>query len=333
MCLNTRAFVVSPRRVSFLFKKMVKKNKNKKTKMVKRANRQAVPKMGLDSAGIAYARLLSDPCHAPMAHPTYSGTEGGYLVRCDQFVTLNEGATDTAGYFHWTPSLINNASVLWKATTSGSAASTPSLGGSAINPGQTFLESTASVARCVAACLKVTYNGAENTRAGRVHYGQVSGGYVTSASSVSPNEFAMALPSFERTPAGVIELLWKPNDADQLFSKPGSANADDSAKNNKAASLSFCWSGLPAATGLNFHLTAVWEWQPQFGDGIANPNLSKSPSQNTLDEVINYLIRSGERFVRSTAMAATRQITNVGLSAAYGLMSHMATRSPGLIGG
>jgi hypothetical protein len=202
----------------------------------------------------------------------------------------------------------------------GTTSITPVAYGATGSPGYNFLTSNASAARCVVACMKISYPGAESTRSGRIHYGQTSSGLIGIGSATTVDSVAQALPMFERTPASTIELTFKPNDADQLYSKPGVAVSSDSAKNNKVASLVAAWAGLPVATGLTVHLTAVYEWQPAVGDGVAVPNLSKSRSNNSLDEVVNYLIDKGHTFIRSAAAAATSGITAGALAAAYGSM-------------
>lgn len=300
---------------------MAKTKTNSKTAKRARARPASSPISRLDKAAQAYAMLLADPCNAPLVHPTYAGTEGGYLLRADQFVTYGAGATDTAGMVQFAPGLVDSggSGVIGFGAASAGTATAPSFSGASYLPAYTFLVNTASAVRCVAACLKATFPGSESARSGRIHYGQTTSGILSTA-SVTVDSLAQALPNFSRVPADTIELVWKPNDADQLFCKPGAPIADDSAKNNKSAALMFAWAGLPAATGITIHFTAVYEWQPKAGQGISVPNLSKSPSQNTLDEVVNYLIARGETFVRSTAHVAGKAALAGVLSAAYGLM-------------
>jgi hypothetical protein len=72
------------------FGEMVKRTKNKKRVARKApvpkgivAYRQMLDKMALD-----YARLLLDPCNAPLSFPVYGGADGSYLVRCESFVSI-----------------------------------------------------------------------------------------------------------------------------------------------------------------------------------------------------------------------------------------------------
>lgn len=283
---------------------------------------------GLDAAGLAYAKLLADPCNAPLVHPTYAGTEGGYLLRADTFFTIAGGAGATSGFLMFSPGLLTdtNVGVLYADGPNPSALQTVVAPTAISLPGAPFLNANASAARCVAACMKISFPGAESVRSGRIHYGQVSSGLITLGGNFAPDAVAQALPFYERTPADIIELVWKPNDADQLFSKPNTSVATDSAKNNKSASLLVAVAGLPAATGLTFHFTAVYEWQPAYATNLSVPNLSKSPSQNTLDEVINYLLSRGYGFVKSYAMSAGRGAMQGIMSEVYGLMGSNSRR-------
>lgn len=271
---------------------------------------------------MAYAKLLADPCNAPLVHPTYAGSEGGYLMRADTFITIGVAAAATSGFMQWTPGVLSNtnAGLVFADGPNPAANQTVVAAGDISLPGLTFLKNNASAARCVAACMKLSYPGSEATRSGRIHYGQISGGLLGLGGNFAPDAVAQALPFFERTPADIIELVWKPNDADQLFSKPNVSNADDSSKNNKCAALAFAFAGLPATTGITVHLTAVYEWQPGYATNLANPNLSKSPSRSTLDDVVNYLISQGFGFVKSHAMAAGRSALNSVLGDVYGIM-------------
>lgn len=298
--------------------------KGRKTKTVIRQIRAT----GLDAGGAAYARLLADPCNAPLAHPTYSGSEGGYLLRADTFFTPGIAAGATSGIVMYTPGLLTdtNLGLLFADGPASGAFQTVVAGATSAIPGHVFLNANASAARCVAACMKVSFPGSESARSGRVHYGQVTSGIIALGGNYKPDDLAATVPHFQRTPADVIEIIWKPNDADQLFSRPNTPNANDSAKNNKAASLLFCFAGLPATTGMVVHMTAVYEWQPAQALGLAVPNLSKSPSRNTLDEVVNYLISKGFGFIKSYAMAAGNNALQGLMGEVYGIMGPNAHR-------
>ncbi len=247
----------------------------------------------------------------------YSGGEGGYLVRCDQWFTFGTLPTDTAGFFHWVPGFMASDShelVVNGASGGGTAVVAGAFSGA---PGKTFLTNTASAIRCVAACVKVTFPGSESARQGRVHLGQTNGGVVNPAVSYAPDAVATLLPHYTRTPATELELRWKPNDADQLFVDPAIATQPEDRR--RRAALTVAWAGMPAATGLIFHMTAVYEWQPLAANGLAVPNASRSTSRSTLDQVLNYMQTAGETFVSGMVSAGSGALNRY-LTGTFGLM-------------
>lgn len=282
--------------------------------------RVAKTQSSLDSAATSYARLLADPCNAPLVHPVYSGAEGGYLVRVDNFYTLGVSAGSTSGILVWTPGAIGTTNSELVGFETNNPAVAGSVSAIATAPGKTFLQAASNV-RCVAACMKASYPGSESTRSGRVHFGQLSGSAVDVGDTPAVDNVSLLLPYYSRTPADIVEVIWKPNDADQLFTDPNAVTLA-SEKDRKAA-IGFAWAGLPATTGMTFHMTAVYEWQPAVGRGLAVPNLSKSPSNNSLDHVVNYLINKGFNFVHGISLSIGAGVTQglIGtLGNGYGLM-------------
>jgi hypothetical protein len=266
---------------------------------------------------MAFAKLLADPCQAALTHPVYSGGEGGYLVRTDQWYTFGTSGTDTAGYFHWVPGFMasdNHELMVAAAAGGGTGAAATAFAGV---PGKTFITNTASAFRCVAACVRVTFPGAEAARQGRVHFGQTNGGVINNGVTYTPDSIATLLPHYTRTPAAEVELRWKPNDGDQLFVDPAIATQPEDRRRRGA--LTVAWAGLPAAVGLIFHMTAVYEWQPLAANGLAVPNASRSLSRSTLDQVLNYMQNAGESFVSGVFEAGHGALASY-LGGAYGLM-------------
>lgn len=275
---------------------MTKTNK-KRSKQTSKPKAQArrVGAASLDRGAAEYARLIADPCNAPLVHPTYSGTEGGYLVRTESFYTIATGAADTATYLQWTPGLVGNGDAILDSWATGGDVSAGPASNGAKAPGYTFLIANANAVRCVAACMKISYVGSESARSGRLHVGHVSGATITSAAR-SPNVVASALTHYTRTPAQEVELIWKPGDGDQLFRGPGGGYTISDAAMRQSLCLAAV--GLPVATGLTIRMTAVYEWQPIVTDQLSTPSMSKNMSDKTLDQVINVLIRGGFSFVK-----------------------------------
>lgn len=283
----------------------------------------------LDNAARAYAMLLSDPCNGPLAKPLYSGGEGGYLIRGDTLMQLGNTATQTAGYFNWTPAattsgghaMVGNSQTSWTSATNVAAYFT---GGS---PALTFLASSTSAVRVVAACLRIIFPGSESARSGWIAYGQTSGALVKAGAAVTPANFAQTLPYMQRTPPTEVELIWRPNDADQTWQEMPSSGAYN-AENYEKGALGFAFGGLPDGVGIAVHLTAVYEWQPAVSQGIPNAPSAGARSSNTVRDVLNYLYDSGFEFVRGASGVVSARQAGM-LAASYGLMaSRQARRQP-----
>lgn len=301
----------------------------------KRRPRVPAPRaMVLEPASVDYAKLLLDPCGAKLTHPVYAGGEGGYLVRTESVNQIFFGAGVTGGVFHWTPGAINanNTEQLW--------ANSPSVGPpnpvtvQTGAPGKAFL-ANASVVRCVAACIKICYSGAESARSGRIYYGRSSGGLVSVGDIVAAEVLAGALPHFTRTPVGDIEVLWVPNDADQLFVNPNGALSEEDRKRH--ASITVAANVLPPGEGLIVRQTAIYEWQPAQTAGIAVPANSRARTNNTLDQVLNYVQQvlngAASRAGAAAGIAGRNALAGV-LGSMYGMIPaiQMRREGPSLLG-
>ncbi len=295
----------------------------------KAIKRNGVPRRSLDSWAASYARLLEDPCGAPLIHPVYPGGDAGFLVRTDAVLTFGGGATETAGYVHWTPGYPNssNSDLLAGATTSPSATVAAATNGS--GPGKTFLNGNAFGARCVAACVKVSYPGSESGRSGRLHYGITQGATIDAGDLVSIDGLAPLLQHYTRTPPEAVEIIWKPNIADTEIVDP-SAAASAPAKDRKS-SITVAWAGIPGATGMTLHFTAVYEWQPARATGVSFNTNGKNPSSNTMDDVIDFLQSRGFNWVRNAAGAAGSAMVSGAASTLANLLGSMPAR-PRLMG-
>ena len=280
-----------------------KKNKPKRTVTV--VQRSIINR--LDEKAKEYARLIMDPCAAPLTHPVYPGGDAGFLFRAVSFFTIFSSATETAGVLHWTPGYPNSShtDLIIFGNTSGTA--TGATGVSSQGPGKPFLSSNARGARCVAACLKVTFPGSESARSGRVHYGHTTAGTIDLGQTVSADQVAQLLQHYGRTPTDTIELYWLPGIADTEFNDP--TESASAVIRDRKASLTVAAAGLPAGVGLTFHLTAIYEWTPAQNLGLANNALGKNMSKNSMDDVIDAIKRTGFAFVKHVGMAGLNYMT------------------------
>lgn len=285
--------------------------------------RVARPRFALDANAAAYAKLLADPCNAPVVRPIYQGGESGYTFRAESFFTIGTNALETAGVVHWTPGYVNadfTELVVGQAT---SASGNITVAANSSGPGRSFLVANATAARCVAACIRITYPGAESSRSGRIHYGNTNGGLIDAGQVVTADGVAQTVQNYTRTPPEMVELVWRPGVADQEFNDP-SATASPNIRDRKS-SLTVAFANLPAATGITIHMTAVYEWLPRTALGVANDVSGKSLSRNTLDDVLDYLSSVGFTYAKGIgghmAMGAVSAIANT-----YGLMGARTSR-------
>jgi hypothetical protein len=288
----------------------------------------------LDVGAAAYARLLADPCAAPLVHPVYSGTQSGFLFRAESFVTYAAGATPgpTAGFVHWTPGYPNGSRSELVVGLAADGSSAAALEAKFDSPGRIFLRENTSAVRCVAACMKITYPGSEASRSGRIHLGHLPAGAVDNVGGVTytPDGVSTLCQHYGRTPVDTLEIVWKPSVADMNWSDPAASSSP--VLRDQRASVTATFAGLPDGVGLTFHFTAVYEWIPNVAAGLSGNALGKAQTRNSLDDVTDYLIAGGFKFVRGIGGAlADGAMARIG--GAFGLMApRMTTRNVAQIG-
>lgn len=272
---------------------MVKSNQNKMSSKKKGAKKappmrllkQVVSRRGLDPPAAAYARLLADPCGAALAHPIYSGSEGGILVKAESVRTFGLGATVVNVGVHWTPGAIGSGNTEYLYAENNGDAIIPNP--SAYTPGKAFLAANATGVRCVAACMQVTYLGTELNRAGTFTIGRTQGSLIDPLVTYSYAGIETALEHFTRTPDKTIELRWVPANMDQSFTDPNVATPTQ--ERDRKSALTFLAQGLTATSGIRVRTVAIYEYQPLVGTGITTPSSARATSSFSLDDVLNYV--------------------------------------------
>lgn len=211
--------------------------------------------------------MIVDPCGATLKHSAFSGQQG-VVQRFSTTYTMTS-ATDLYRVFTWIPGRFRS----WSGSgVTGTTGLTPSYGG--LVPGYNFLTNNAQNARCLAACLDVSYLGKELDRAGYVAVGVVPAGTLNSTTLTNTEKTATRLAVKERLPPTDFSLKWYPSNADTEYVVPGAAipGGDDF---DIANSLTFAALGLPAGAQLVVTLTAIYEWNPrQDLDGVVNTSTS-----------------------------------------------------------
>lgn len=295
----------------------IKNMKNKQKKVQKMAQARPRPKgrqvamvprgVRLDAPAAAYARLLADPCGAPLTHPIYMGSEGGILVKAESVFNLIVG-TGAYALLHWTPGAVgsNNVDLIT------GESSTVTFGIPAVSnngPGNQYLKDNATGARCVAGCMQVTYLGTELNRAGTVTLGRTQGSLIDVGTSVTTSQIEPALEHFSRTPDYTSELRWVPANMDQSFTDPNVVTAAQE-KDRKSA-ITMVAGGLTVGSGIRVRLVAIYEYQPKVGLGITTPSSSRATSGFSLDDVLN-VVQKATNIVKT--VSSMNQMRNAALT-------------------
>jgi len=225
-----------------------KNNGNKKSKVVMRIQQ------GLDSAGAAYLRLLSDPCAADLVAPTYGGTGSGYLMRTKYLVNA---ASFVDALLEFTPQFASQYVRL-----SGTSATGTTLGAATSVAIPSQLKAVASQYRCVAACVKTFYLGSELNRQGIVASSLTAGPYLLNSTTPtgSAATFAEKASRYVRMGTEMHECRWVPAESDQNFVsmvEPETVNTQFT----EGSTIQIAVVNAPTST-IQFEVTAVWEWVP-----------------------------------------------------------------------
>jgi hypothetical protein len=234
---------------------------------------------------------------------------------------VGRGTGVTSGIIQWTPGDINDDSTEFLSAAGPEFNSSyAAVAFSDATPGKTFLNNNAATYRCVAACAKFTYPGSESGRAGWVHYGHGNGRTVLAGNSYAAADIGRLCNNYSRTPVDTVEVVWRPDFADQQMVDPGAARE----QRGGTGSILFAFGGFPADQGIVMHLTTVYEWTPKGQtDGPANPITDKNESNNTLDQVFAAIRRAGFNWVRDSAHMAGSGLTTgliAGIANTFGMM-------------
>jgi hypothetical protein len=261
---------------------MPKINKQKKTPVRQLAVRTRVKKRV--GARLASAKsnvyadkvlaLWRDPCRADLIHPPYEGTDAGYLVRTVDiynpgFVPTTTGSYTGDFYLSWSPwNYGAGTGYVYGGNSAGGAFTLVNDRG----PGNFILTSVVDTYRPVGSCLEWVPTDQVLSRSGTV-----SMGYVPSVPNPATevSTIAKILPMCQETVTNGFDkeysINWLPSMNDERFTT--------SAGTVGGVGTVFCalqGVQLPAATvagtgttmGGFFRVTTVWEWTPQFNNGI-----------------------------------------------------------------
>ncbi len=276
----------------------------------------------LDASAAAFARLLMDPCQAPLVHPVYAGSDAGYLGRFEtDFLcssAINQAAGCTAGAILFSPGCIGVSAtdttsingitsvmglgslaaqvVNDSGTYNWQCRNLTAAGGTQIQPGAAFFAFASESVRCVAACVQLHYIGTELDRAGTISMARVNAGSVLNSDTASVSGLRQLSNYVDRTPESHVELKWCPADGDQLFTDPSLVTGQRQAERKNG--LLVTYSGIDPSK-LRVRFVAVYEWLPETAQGLVTTMESRNRSSNSLDHVLNALDRTGRWWQRN----------------------------------
>lgn len=283
-------------------------------------------RLALDKAALEYRNMLLNPCDGPLVHGLYASGGQGITIRAETSFNVNTTAGSTAGYVHYSPGAFGTGTTYGCTFTGESSGGvTAAAAPQGYVPGLSFLGTNASSVRPLAACMQIMYAGTEANRGGIVYLGNTSNALILPGTLVVPDTVITALSHCERMPTDSLEVIWKPGTNDGDFVDTG-AQASGEGK----SSITFAWTGVPAATPIRVRIVTIWEFKVSRVMGLIDDNSTVSNSDNTLNDVMKSLQDSGAVWVRRVGRDVARNIVDSALGSvqavAYGHTRTIARR-------
>lgn len=294
---------------------MTKKSNKKapKGKSAKKAVRLRATGVALGAMG-PYLRMLADPCGAPLAHPPYTGTDSGYLMRSRVTFQADNGTgsgTSADFFLQWTPAGAASNGFVRRADGDNTYTT--------VTKSDFLTSGVVAKARPVASCLKWVPTGPVTSRKGVVGLGYAQGQLVTAGATTTlvanlMNSCSM-LSANGSTPH---EVKWLPTIADEVFTNP--AVSFDTEVSGGCVYVALL--GVDATSGVPngyFEATTIYEWTPAVNQGAA-PAIAKASPFSTQQALSR--IRDVGEFLFGDSMAA---IGSAAREAAHGAVTTMLT--------
>lgn len=253
----------------------------------------------LDTAAARYAKLIADPCNAPLTTTIWPGSTGSFVGRFEQDFITGAGLNSIGGCVVYCPGVnqvwIEGATVT--ADTNGFVLAPQAI--VAYSPGGAFLiPPNVGSFRPVAACMQVMFVGTELNRSGVVSCGVIRSETIlnnisTGGGGGNVNTTLAQLRTLsqhtERTPQEMCEITWRPGpgDMESYSTVVSSLVAVDG-----RSSLLATFSGLPITTGVRVRIVTVFEWTPAANSGMVS-TVETPKSTNTLNDVLMALDKAG----------------------------------------
>lgn len=263
-------------------KKLVRTNQPGKLRRSRKRvikKRKQAPAM-MDHGELAIARMLTDPCNAPLIGGFLPG-DRGFVNRFTRINTISMGATNTCFYAVFAPS-INAAAAA--AVTNTSTTIVGSLDRT-LGPGYTYLNNNAYKLRSTGACLQVWSDVAPLSVTGNVAYGVVPIQAVQDGSAKTIAGVSQLLSHVTKLTANSVELKFSLGANDQFYD-PNNVGATvlPPDVDDRNVLVVVGW-GLPANSTYTCRLTNIVEWSPKADLGMTVDSSHSGPSPHTIFDV------------------------------------------------
>lgn len=295
-----------------LLKKVAKAGRGlvRKAKVVMRE----VDSVALDAKAQAAARMLADPCNAPLSEACYRG-DAGYRSRFVSNFSLGTGAGQTAAAVVFIPT--QNTFAFVTTPTSATAGTWSVTAG----PGSPFLTTNASAIRSLGACVSATPLSPNLSTSGQVYsticsISALQGTAISGATVTIDNLLVLCNKYGKISIDEPMETKWIPASGDEEYVTPtGSADVSD------VNCVLMIFVGFPAATGIVCRFTNIIEWKPASTIGIVSESYLGNPSRNTIEHVKQVLHKRDPAWwsnVGKTAYSVVRGYATGGTVGAIG---------------
>lgn len=241
-------------------------------------------RLPLSAAEKAYARLLYDPCNAPIQLGMVADGYGTNVQRFSYDFAVLTGATDTSMTLCISPS-----NLFIKHGFQSSDTANITFSSAYPFPGSGVISANARRYRCLAACAQITWVGAEQSRQGILAMGNAPD-YASSTTGATPSEVRSSLGYVTRIPDQTVGIKWRPSEFD----------LDWTINNNATSNRNAIWlqaAGLPVSTTMRIRVVAVMEWDVDVGlnTGVPIPQYppATQSNPNTLERALSWLDKQG----------------------------------------
>lgn len=217
------------------------------------------------SAHLDYARILTDPCSAPLSAGVYQG-EQGMVSRFVNDSVVNTTAGFTSGCFIYHP---GSGLVHASGGATGGTATTLAYSTS-FTPGFATTGAVAAKQRALAAAITFFASGASMTNCtGELAAGVCSMDTLANGASITFDQLFQLASIRGPIERRAIDVKWYPNTLDDKYSTANVLTGLDTSDTNV---VFIAYRGYPAAIGLSVRLTGVVEWTPKINVGTAVSN-------------------------------------------------------------